>query len=64
MVWVALVYAVVGTWLTHLVGRPLIALRFRQQRVEADFRYALVRLRENMEGDRAVWRRGARRRAT
>lgn len=50
MVWVALVYAVAGTWLTHLIGRPLIGLRFRQQRVEADFRYALVRLRENTEG--------------
>src|ERR1700722_20760899 len=50
MVWVALVYAIVGTWLTHLVGRPLAALRFRQQRVEADFRYSLVRVRENMEG--------------
>ena len=50
MVFVALIYAVIGTWLTHLVGRPLIALRFQQQRVEADFRYALVRLRENMEG--------------
>ena len=50
MVWVALIYAVVGTWLTHLVGRPLASLRFRQQRVEADFRYSLVRVRENMEG--------------
>jgi putative ATP-binding cassette transporter len=50
MVWVALVYAALGTWLTHLVGRPLASLSFRQQRVEADFRYALVRLRENMEG--------------
>ncbi len=50
MVWVALIYALLGTWLTHLVGRPLIALRFRQQRVEADFRYGLVRLRENVEG--------------
>ncbi len=50
MVFVALAYAVVGTWLTHLIGRPLVGLRFRQQRVEADFRYALVRLRENMEG--------------
>ena len=50
MVWVALAYAIVGTWLTHLVGRPLAALRFRQQRVEADFRYSLVRVRENMEG--------------
>jgi putative ATP-binding cassette transporter len=50
MVWVAVGYAVVGTILTHLVGRPLSALNFRQQRVEADFRYALVRVRENMEG--------------
>lgn len=50
MVFVALLYAVIGTWLTHAVGRPLIALRFAQQRVEADFRYALVRFRENMEG--------------
>ena len=49
MVWVALVYAIVGTWLTHLVGNPLSMLSFRQQRVEADFRYALVRVRENME---------------
>ncbi len=50
MVWVALAYAVLGTWLTHLVGNPLAILSFRQQRVEADFRYALVRIRENMEG--------------
>ncbi len=49
MVWVALAYALVGTTLTHLVGRPLSILNFRQQRVEADFRYALVRIRENME---------------
>lgn len=50
MVWVALAYAIVGTWLTHLVGRKLVGLNFRQQRVEADFRFSLVRLRENMEG--------------
>ena len=49
MVWVALGYAAIGTWLTHLVGRPLAILSFRQQRVEADFRYALLRIRENME---------------
>lgn len=49
MVWVALAYALVGTVLTHLVGRPLSILNFRQQRVEADFRYALMRIRENME---------------
>jgi putative ATP-binding cassette transporter len=50
MVWVAIIYAVAGSWLTHRVGRPLAALNFRQQRVEADFRYALVRVRENVEG--------------
>jgi len=49
MVWIALAYAILGTALTHWVGKPLAALRFRQQRVEADFRYALVRFRENME---------------
>jgi putative ATP-binding cassette transporter len=50
LVWAALIYAVFGTWLTHLIGRPLIALNFNQQRVEADFRFALVRLREKSEG--------------
>ncbi|SDB45783.1 ABC transporter ATP-binding protein/permease [Belnapia rosea] len=50
MVWVALLYALVGTGLAHLVGRSLIRLNFQQQRVEADFRYALVRLRDNAEG--------------
>ena len=50
MVWVAIFYAVLGTWLTHLVGRPLAFLNFQQQRVEADFRFGLVRLRENVEG--------------
>ncbi|KAA0577128.1 ABC transporter ATP-binding protein/permease [Azospirillum sp. Sh1] len=49
MVWVALVYAVAGTWITHKIGRPLARLSFDQQRYEADFRFALVRLRENAE---------------
>ncbi|SMF51058.1 putative ATP-binding cassette transporter [Azospirillum oryzae] len=49
MVWVALVYAVAGTWITHRIGRPLARLSFDQQRYEADFRFALVRLRENAE---------------
>jgi len=34
---------------THLVGRPLVKLNFAQQRYEADFRFSLVRLRENAE---------------
>jgi putative ATP-binding cassette transporter len=50
LVWVALVYAIVGTLLTHFIGRKLIGLDFNQQRVEADFRFSLVRLRENSEG--------------
>jgi len=50
MVWFALLYAVAGTWLTHVIGRPLIALEFGQQRFEADYRFSLVRLRENAEG--------------
>jgi len=50
MVWVALAYAVVGTILAHKIGRPLIALNFNQQRFEADFRFNLVRFRENVEG--------------
>ena len=50
MVWVALLYAIAGTWLTHLIGQPLIGMNFARQRVEADFRFALVRLRENSEG--------------
>ncbi|MBI1245313.1 MAG: ATP-binding cassette domain-containing protein [Alphaproteobacteria bacterium] len=49
MVWFALVYSVAGTWLTHLVGKPLVPLNYAQQRYEADFRFALVRLRENAE---------------
>jgi len=50
MVWIALVYAVVGTWLAHVIGRPLIRIGFDQQRYEANFRFSLVRLRENTEG--------------
>ena len=50
MVWVALVYAIAGTWLTHVIGRPLVGINFNMQRVEADFRFSLVRLRENAEG--------------
>ncbi len=49
MLWVALLYALVGTGLTHLIGRKLIGLSFLQQKVEADFRYNLIRVRENPE---------------
>jgi len=49
MVWLALAYCVVGTIITHYIGRPLIGLNFRQQRFEADFRHHLVRVREYSE---------------
>jgi vitamin B12/bleomycin/antimicrobial peptide transport system ATP-binding/permease protein len=50
MVWAALLYAILGTWLTNWIGRPLVRLNFDQQRYEADFRFGLVRFRENAEG--------------
>jgi putative ATP-binding cassette transporter len=49
LVWAGLLYAVIGTSLTHLIGWRLIGLYFHQQRVEADFRFDLVRVRENSE---------------
>src|ERR1700704_4291011 len=49
LVWAALLYAGIGTWLTIKVGRPLIPLNFARQRFEADFRFSLVRMRENAE---------------
>ena len=49
LLWAALIYACIGTALTHLIGRALIALNFQQQRYEADFRFNLVRVRENSE---------------
>ena len=50
MVWVAVVYAIVGSWLTYKLGKPLFGLNFNQQRFEADFRFGLMRFRENSEG--------------
>lgn len=49
MVWVAVVYAALGTWITVKIGAPLVMLNFNQQRFEADFRFSLIRLRENSE---------------
>lgn len=49
LVWAALVYAIFGTALTHWIGAPLVNLNFEQQRYEADFRFNLVRVRENSE---------------
>lgn len=47
--WIALIYAGVGTLITHWIGRPLVKLSFVRQRYEADFRFSLARLREYAE---------------
>ena len=49
MFWFSLVYSAIGTVLAHLVGRRLISLDFDQQRYEADFRFNMMRVRENSE---------------
>ena len=49
LVWAALLYAGIGTWLTIKIGRPLVPLNYARQRFEADFRFSLVRFRENAE---------------
>jgi putative ATP-binding cassette transporter len=49
LVWGALIYALFGTLLTQWIGSPLVRLDFNQQRYEADFRFNLVRVRENSE---------------
>jgi vitamin B12/bleomycin/antimicrobial peptide transport system ATP-binding/permease protein len=47
--WATLIYAAIATWVTHLIGKPLISLEFEQERREANFRFALARLREYSE---------------
>ena len=49
LVWGALIYAIFGTALAQWIGSPLVNLDFQQQRLEADFRFSLVRVRENSE---------------
>ena len=49
MLWIAIIYTVVGTWIAHRLAHPLARLNFKKEAVEADFRYHLVRLRENAE---------------
>jgi putative ATP-binding cassette transporter len=49
LVWAALLYAGLATWITTKLGRALVPLNFRKQRFEGDFRFSLVRIRENAE---------------
>ena len=50
MVWAALIYAGIGSFVTYFVGRPIVAANVDQNTAEADYRYALMRVRENSEG--------------
>lgn len=49
MVWAAALYALGGSLLIKKVGHPLVSVNYQQQRVEADFRFGLIRVRENAE---------------
>lgn len=49
MLWASLLYSVIGTYITHLVGRKLVKINFIQQKYEADFRFSMIRLRESAE---------------
>ncbi|MBK8174414.1 MAG: ABC transporter ATP-binding protein/permease [Rhodospirillales bacterium] len=49
MMWVAVIYAGLGSWLTFKIGRPLVRVNFELQRSNADFRYRMIRVRENAE---------------
>lgn len=50
MLWCAVLYALIGSWATWKVGKPLIELSARMRAVEADFRFTLVRANESSEG--------------
>ena len=49
MMWAAIAYALVGSLATYLIGRPLVRVNFELERYNADFRYRMVRIRENAE---------------
>ncbi len=49
LVWIALIYAIIGTYVAILIGKPLVQLDYSQEKFEANFRYSLVRIREKRE---------------
>ncbi|NBW54059.1 MAG: ABC transporter ATP-binding protein/permease [Betaproteobacteria bacterium] len=49
MVWMALLYALLGSLIGHFLGRSMSPLNFTQQRLEANFRHHLMRVREYSE---------------
>ncbi len=49
LIWIALLYAAAGTLITHVIGKPLVHLKYNQERYEANFRFSMARIRENSE---------------
>jgi putative ATP-binding cassette transporter len=49
MMWVAIIYSAIGSWLTYKIGRPLVQVNFNLERYNADFRFRMTRVRENAE---------------
>lgn len=49
MMWVAIIYAALGSWATYKIGWPLVRVNFDLERYNADLRYRLIRIRENAE---------------
>ena len=49
MTFAAYLYVIVATVIAFRIGRPLIRLNFLNEPLNASFRYALVRLRDNSE---------------
>ena len=46
---VLIVYAIGGTVISLQIGKPLVEINFKQEKTEADFRYSLIRIRDNAE---------------
>jgi putative ATP-binding cassette transporter len=49
MMWAAILYALAGSWATYLIGKPLVGVNYALERYNAEFRYRMVRIRENAE---------------
>ena len=49
LIWLAVLYAGIGTYLANLIGKPLVRLKYDQERYEANFRFGMARIRENSE---------------
>jgi putative ATP-binding cassette transporter len=62
LVWFCFLYSWLGSWLVSRVGRPIIGLAYEQEKLEADFRFGLIRLRENSESTALIEGESAERR--